>query len=373
MLKGQKLLEAIGKDIFIDYYKHHSKEATACKFNISINQTKTLIKLSGYKKSKEDKLITLQNLPGGLEEYYKNRYNSRIAKYDSIEDYKAALAKASKDTHIKNYGSYDNYLKELKHSIQKTVSSRYGVSNISQLPEIKVKKKNTLIEHFGSLEEAYKVRNDKIKQTYLTQVGYEHNWQIPEVYEHRKLTWLEKYGVEYPLQSSEIREKCNETLQTRYGVKYACELPQVRYSRNAESGPNQQFRQLLESNDINYYQEFILDNYIYDFKINNYLIEINPYATHNCTWSIYPNSEPLSKYYHYNKSKYAFDKGYICLCIWDWINPLDIINGLMSKKFTNISFGEPRKFIYDIKKKLLTNSETKDTVIIYDDGVIIDA
>ena len=40
MLKGQKLLEAIGKDIFIDYYKHHSKEATACKFNISINQTK---------------------------------------------------------------------------------------------------------------------------------------------------------------------------------------------------------------------------------------------------------------------------------------------------------------------------------------------
>jgi len=88
-----------------------------------------------------------------------------------------------------------------------------------------------------------------------------------------------------------------------------------------------EFKTILDDNDIKYSQHFYINHngkrYFYDFKVDKILIELNPSATHNSTWSPYNN--PLEEDYHYNKSQAALENGYRCINIWDW----DDINILM--------------------------------------------
>lgn len=117
------------------------------------------------------------------------------------------------------------------------------------------------------------------------------------------------------------------------------------------SKPNLEFKSLLEENNIQYSREFRLGNYSYDFKVGDNLIEINPTATHNSTWS--PFSTPLNKDYHYKKSETATKAGYRCIHIWDWDNPLDIIRllkprqiiGARQCKIKEVSKTEAMEFI----------------------------
>lgn len=49
----------------------------------------------------------------------------------------------------------------------------------------------------------------------------------------------------------------------------------------------------------------MLENRYYDFKVDNFLIEINPTATHNATWSPWCKDCGLDKYYHADKTDLA--------------------------------------------------------------------
>lgn len=106
-----------------------------------------------------------------------------------------------------------------------------------------------------------------------------------------------------------------------------------------------QFIDILQENNIEYQAHFYLNDdgkhYYYDFKIDNILVELNPSATHNSTWSPYNN--PKDTNYHYLKSQAASRYGYRCICIWDW-DSVDILVNLL----------KPRKKIYarncDIKE-----------------------
>ena len=73
--------------------------------------------------------------------------------------------------------------------------------------------------------------------------------------------------------------------------------------------------------------EFYLWWYYYDFKIENTLIELNPYAFHNSTFVPPRNkAKPKDKMYHYNKYKCAIDNWYKCIMVWDWTdNLIDMI------------------------------------------------
>jgi hypothetical protein len=51
--------------------------------------------------------------------------------------------------------------------------------------------------------------------------------------------------------------------------------------------------------------------------VGNYLIEIDPYATHNSTWGIRDNP-PKSSSYHKQKSDLAKREGYFCIHKFDW-------------------------------------------------------
>lgn len=74
-----------------------------------------------------------------------------------------------------------------------------------------------------------------------------------------------------------------KTNMRKYGVPYYCmtndfiEDP----AKGSNSKPNVSFDKLLTAAGIEHSREFPLGNYVYDFKIENTLVEINPTATHN--------------------------------------------------------------------------------------------
>lgn len=102
----------------------------------------------------------------------------------------------------------------------------------------------------------------------------------------------------------------------------------------ANSKPNLAFKKILEDNNISYKREFRIGEFCYDFLVNdNVLIEIDPTATHNATWSPFENNKAHDdKRYHYSKSKNATDNGYRCIHIFDWDDVDKIISLLKDRK-----------------------------------------
>ena len=84
---------------------------------------------------------------------------------------------------------------------------------------------------------------------------------------------------------------------------------------------------LLDSAGINYIANYSLKSFKYDFKIDNILLEINPYSTHS--------SKQIEKDYHLRKSNVAKENGYNCIHVWDWDN-IDAIINLLKRKEESI-------------------------------------
>ena len=103
------------------------------------------------------------------------------------------------------------------------------------------------------------------------------------------------------------------------GVENYFQLPDAKRSNSSiNSKINIKFKEFLELKNIIFRDGFGLGGKHYDIKINNYLLELNPTATHNINWSIYNKEEGVSKDYHYNKSRIAYNNNYQCIHIWDW-------------------------------------------------------
>lgn len=165
-----------------------------------------------------------------------------------------------------------------------------------------------------------------------------------------KKTCQEKYGVDYPCQS----EKCVESNPTIH------------------SNTNIKFGALLKQNGFNFIDDFMLGNYFYDFKLKdtNILIEVNPTFTHtSAETGVYP---ALKETYHYDKTKFALNNGYVCICVWDWDDWNDVITLL---KQPNIQLQEIGvQLHYSKRKENIINPENIDSLLkqgylpIYDDG-----
>ena len=209
-------------------------------------------------------------------------------------------------------------------SVKQMKAKIYGLDNITNSE----KGHETRIKNSGSLEESYKKGLIKQQQTCLERYGYMCAFSNPKIRSHRK---------------------------------------------KKNSGPNLKFKSLLESANVNNLKietEFVIGLKSYDFKINQYLIEINPSATHKSTFCPFSDGKPRDKYYHQNKTKLALENGYICIHIWDWTDKDLIIKQLLENTLPNIiGFEEPRKYIYHTKENRLVDIESEDTVTIWDDGV----
>jgi len=109
-------------------------------------------------------------------------------------------------------------------------------------------------------------------------------------------------------------------------------MPDAKRSNGSKnSRANLYFKDLLETGQISFTVEFPLDGKWFDFKVDNYLIEINPTATHNSTWGIY-SSEGLAKDYHKQKAAIAAANGYMCIHVFDWDDQNKIIQMLENKE-----------------------------------------
>lgn len=263
------------------------------------------------------------------------------------EEEKQSFNNKKQQTNIDRYGN-KNYTNIEKY--KETMLRKYGVENCANVPEIREKMKNTCQERYGAdCVFASDIVKDKIKESLTSKYGADNisktdlwkdkisnTWKnksdddIKDILEKREQTCLDRYGVTAASKCSAILDKISNTCQERYGVPFFCMTKSCRENSSNDSLPNKTFAQILDNNNIEYEREFVLDRKIYDFKIENILIEINPAATHNSTWGIH-NSSPLDKKYHYEKTMLAKNNDYHCINIWDWDNVDKIIKLLIPR------------------------------------------
>ena len=220
--------------------------------------------------------------------------------FGSLEAARKHMVKAQHESNLKKYGVETTAsLQWVKDKADKTRRKKYGVTNFFQNPEV-LKKAMT-------------------------------NAQTKEAKEKRNNTNIERYGYINPGLSPEIIQKVSNTVQEKYGVPFACMRPEVNV-KGSNSKPNKFFESLLnELNIVSYEREFCVQRYLFDFKVDNTLIEINPSPTHNSTWSVH-KKDPISKDYHKNKTLAANKYGYRCIHVWDWDNKEKIAQSLASKE-----------------------------------------
>ena len=335
-------------------------------------------------------------------ELQKERIKQTSLKLYGVEHPKLAkeVENKRKQTCLDKYGT-DHPLKSvsIKQKVAKTCLEKYGSTCYFSSQEGKEKIHKTMLKEYG-VDNIFKSQQfkDYLKQYNLDNYGVEHSSQRSDVIAKAKQTFLEHYGVDNPLKSKIVLSKVQNTNQQRYGGnapacsdlikdkmrqtclnKYGVEniflSSDLKYNIKKQfSHPNNEFALFLDNQNISYSREFVIGMKSYDFKVNNYLIEINPFATHNSTWGAYGDYKGIDKYYHYNKSKLAFENGYICIHVFDWMDKskvIDILKGNLSFDFKQKEC--PDCYVYNSKTKISflrpDNYELKDCeVIIYDDG-----
>ena len=189
------------------------------------------------------------------------------------------------------------------------------------------------------------------------------------------VAWNKGLHTEGHPRTAESLAKARQTCLERYGVDWACQRDEARF-KGQDSQYNLKFEKLLIDNNIKYSREFPIHAYSYDFKVGKYLVEIDPFATHNSTWGIRGNP-PKEHTYHITKSKVASDNGYFCIHIFDWDDPTKIINRFLDMKevqsddciLQEISKELAKKFLETYHPQNATNI-TKAIGLFYDDELV---
>ena len=272
----------------------------------------------------------------------------------NLERYKKEWAIASDEvkskaikTWINNYGVENPFqADEVKEKIKEKHLENFGVEHPMKSKEVQDKMKKTNLEKRGvefPLQSSKSM--NKMKKTNLENLGVEYTFQSPEVQRKIEEKMLSTYGVKHALQNSEIknkmrkknfkergfehvlqdpvvREKGYETTLKEYGVKYFCQHENCyKNNFNRISRVNKKFQEFLSKNGVESELEFIVENSGYDLKVNDVLLEIDPWFTHNST--VGPGfgdkkTKPKPIEYHLNKTRLAHDNGFTCIHIFDW-------------------------------------------------------
>ena len=109
------------------------------------------------------------------------------------------------------------------------ILSKYGVYNISQLDEIKEKKKITCMENYGVEYSAQSdIVQDKIKITNRLKYGKDYYFQTTDFKNKSIETFLVNHGVSHPSKSPTVRSKNKSTNKLRRGVEHPMQDPTVK-------------------------------------------------------------------------------------------------------------------------------------------------
>lgn len=231
----------------------------------------------------------------------------------------------------------DNWAERIAIVGKKTKKERYGDENYNNMDKMK----RTCLEKYG-FDNAMKSKEiqEKGKQTCLEKYGVE-NYMLSQAFKENKeehlnkirKTCIERYGVPIATQNPEIKAKISKICKEKYGCEWNCMRKEAHNSHNVNSKPNMYIKELLNKYNIKYAIEYPVSKYVFDFKVGDTLIEVNPHATHNVNWTPYKNIK-ISKDYHQLKTNTAKDAGFKIINIWDWDNAEQIIASLIEK--TNI-------------------------------------
>lgn len=269
-----------------------------------------------------------------------------------------------KETWENKYGKgIDNPAKaeSVKMKMEKTCLKKYKKKHAASAKVVRDKIEATNLKKYKKKSPLgnKKVR-EKGRQTCLNKFGFEVASQSPEIQEKVENTCLKNHGVRRPMMSKKIQLKAQATCMRRYKKRFVLQVSTIRKritqtnierygvanafnivnNKNnkkwTDSGPNLKFAKKLDEHNIEYEREFIILNRIYDFKIGNILIEINPSITHNSKINVF-GGDPLHPEYHMNKYILAKQHGYHNICVWDWDNVDKIVNLFVPKYILNIS------------------------------------
>ena len=263
------------------------------------------------------------------EQKAKSKKKYQNTRYTNFEE-KEKIRKAKRDITIKNNGTdigkavsegWKNRSEEDKEKYSKESSMRRKQEWNSLSDEQRQLRGKAISDGWKSLSQE-KINNivQNRLNTFRENESNHKNKTNPIEYSNRiKASWAKKSKEEL----AEILHKQHET-KLKNGT--------LLIGNGSNSKPNKKFAQLLDDNNINYTREFVLENFKYDFKINNILVEINPSVTHNSIWSPFGNHEGLDKNYHLNKTLCANKFGYRCIHVFDWDDFNKIINLLKSRE-----------------------------------------
>lgn len=278
-----------------------------------------------------------------------------LKKYGVSNPSKASVVKDKiKKTNLERYGVECSAQSDVvKEKIKATNLKKYGVEYLFQAEVVKEKIRATSLERYGVDNPSKSdIIKDRIVESNRKNLGVDYPMQSKEVMDKSRVTSFEKYGTEYPNQSDivkakidastlehfgvnracklyEFKQKIVDTNREKYGVDYTCLLFSGKLKGN-DSSYNRDFAELLDSNNITYEREFLLQKYSYDFKVGNTLIEVNPTATHNTHFNPYGKNR-IDANYHRDKSKLARDIGYSVIHVFDWDDVDKVVQLLKSR------------------------------------------
>lgn len=319
------------------------------------NYTSTQDYLEKTKKTSLEKYgVESHTKSNEVKEKYKNTIRKKYG-VDCVFQSDEVKAKI-KATNIERYGDeFPSKNESVKNRKRITTRKKYGVDCVLQSSEIRKKIGATNMKKYG-VENVFSSKEvkDKIKNTNIDRYGVEHPMQSPLIKEKTVYTNNERYGVDYPMQSDEVKKKSKNTCIAkygtpyssqsddvkqkivntnleRYGVEWFCMTDKCKAYSTSNSKPNLEFAKKLEENGICYEREYPISRLSYDFKVNDFLIEINPAITHNCWLNVFGKT-PIGTDYHLNKSNVAKNNSLFCIHLWDWDDQNKIVNMLKPKQ-----------------------------------------
>lgn len=192
----QELINKISKEELESYYKTHRIMDTAKYFHTSYPYIRKLIDFYGIVKTKED--------------IEKERLETRLNKYGSLENYKEVRNTKMNDSIIEKYGSLEAYNKLRIDKMLETKLEKYGDINYSN----REKARKTTKEHYGV---EFPLQSDKCQENRRNTLKERYGVDKYNNREKSIQTCLEKYGVENPAKTKEVIEKIKDSCAKKFG------------------------------------------------------------------------------------------------------------------------------------------------------------
>ncbi len=304
-----------------DYVNNHmTREEMMAKYGLSKKQLALRLSMYGIRKPE----VSISK-----DELSRDYIDANMTRKAIAAKYEVSDAEIKKL--LKEYGIKKDPAK-VQDNVKTAVQSKYGVDYPLQKEYIRAKSISTMFDRYGVTNSRHIPGvSDKIRNTMIERYG------VPAFNnrEQAAKTMIERYGVESALQNADIKEKMMATTEKHYGAKcylISDDCMNKMKCKTKHSKPNDDFAAKLDAAGIEYSREFRLSIRSFDFKVGDDLIEIDPFATHNSSWSCFGKEhEPLSPDYHHDKSQLAAENGYRCIHVFDWDDQDKVIDLLKPK------------------------------------------